>query len=188
MPQKKTLIRCQHGSYLYGLNTPTSDRDYYVVYEFPWHRYRPRKQNQQVIDEHMIDTTTISLERFTDLCLKGVPQSIEVLFSDNSKWLEYDDSWYDKSNSIKELVKLNLPTILETYKRTAWNFFEKDDFKKNRHALRITLNAIDLKNNGYFNPTLKPNVCEETTRFAALPRLQREEIFKDIFFDAFGEL
>jgi predicted nucleotidyltransferase len=188
MPQRKMLLRTVHGSYLYGLNTPTSDRDFYEIYDYPWQRYRPRKQNQQVIDKYHHDTTTISLERFTDLCIKGVPQSIEVLFSDSSKWSYNDHSWYHIKDTIKDLVCSNIPGVLETYRRTAWNFFEKDDFKKNRHALRLCANAKDLKTKGSFDPTLTPNVREEMTRIAALPRRQREDIFKDIFFDAFGDL
>lgn len=187
MPQKKTLIKVVHGSHLYGLNTPASDFDYYLVYEFPWKNYRPKKQIHQNIKDD-IDTTTASLDRFTDLCCKGVPQSLETLFADSSKWLEYDNSWYHKGRKIRTLVKDNIPIVLETYKRTALNFFEKDDFKKNRHALRLCLNARDLKDKGCFNPTLEPDVREEMTRIAALPRRQREEIFKDLFFGAFGDI
>lgn len=187
MPEKKILLKTQHGSHLYGLSTPQSDLDFYVVYEFPWKNYRPRKQVDQKIKDD-VDTTTVSLERFTDLCFKGVPQSLEVLFADSSMWLEYDTSWYDKNSSIKEQLRNFVPAILETYKRTAWNFFEKDDFKKNRHALRLCLNALDLKEKNYFNPTLEPDVREELTRIAALPLRQREEIFKDVFYRAFGNI
>lgn len=187
MPQKKILLRCQHGSHLYGMATPQSDLDFYVVYEFPWKNYRPKKQMDQKIVED-VDTTTASLDRFTDLCFKGVPQALEVLFSDSSKWLEYDNSWYDKSENIKRKLSSHIPTVLETYKRTSWNFFEKDDFKKNRHALRLCLNAQDLKKTGSFDPTLQPNVRAEITRIAELPRRQREDEFKDLFFDAFGDL
>lgn len=187
MSQKRILVKTQHGSHLYGLNTPTSDLDFYVVYEFPWKNYRPPRQMDQKIVEDT-DTTTVSLERFTELCVKGVPQCLETLFADSSKWLEYDGSWYHKRDTIKKRVRSNIPTVLETYRRTAWNFFEKDDFKKNRHALRLCLNALSLKREGTFNPTLEPNVCEEMTRFAALPRRQREDEFKDVFYDAFGDL
>lgn len=161
--------------------------DYYLIYDFPWRNYRPKKQVAQNILED-IDTTTISLERFSDLCMKGVPQSLETLFADSSKWLEYDNSWYHEGNKLKKLVMENLPIILETYKRTAWNFFEEDDFKKNRHALRLCLNAQDLKKIGSFDPTMKPDVREEMTQIAKLPRLQRKDIFKDIFYDTFGDL
>lgn len=187
MPQKRILLKTQHGSHLYGLSTPQSDLDFYVVYEFPWKNYRPRKQVDQKIKDDL-DITTASLERFTDLCFKGIPQSLETLFSDSSKWLEYDSSWYDKSSSIKEQMKDFVPAVLETYKRTAWNFFEKDDFKKNRHALRLCFNAAELREKNYFNPALKPNEREELTRIASLPRRQREEIFKDVFYDTFGDL
>jgi predicted nucleotidyltransferase len=187
MPTKKTLVKVIHGSHLYGLNTPTSDLDYYLVYEFPWKNYRPKKQIDQKIKDDE-DITTASLERFSNLCIKGVPQSLETLFADSSKWIEHDDSWYDKSTYLKSEIKSHISVIMETYKRTAWNFFEKDNFKKNRHALRLCLNAIDLKKKGEFNPTLDLNAREEITRIAELPRRQREDVFKDIFFDAFGDI
>lgn len=187
MTQKRILLKTLHGSHLYGLNAATSDIDYYLVYEFPWKNYRPKKQIDQNIKNDE-DITTASLERFTDICLKGVPQSLETLFSDSSKWLEYNSSWYHKRDKIKELVRLNITAVLETYKRTALNFFEKDDFKKNRHALRLCLNAVDLKKNGSFNPTLRPDEREEITQIAKLPMSQREDLFKDVFYDAFGNL
>jgi len=187
MPAKRTLIKVVHGSHLYGLDTPHSDLDFYLVYEFPWKKYRPKKQTSQEINDAE-DITTASFDRFSDLCVKGVPQSLETLFSDSSKWLEHHSSWYDKSSLLKLEVCSHLTSVLETYKRTAWNFFEKDNFKKNRHALRLCLNANDLKTKGAFNPTLDPNAREEITRIAELPRRQREDIFKDIFFDAFGDI
>jgi predicted nucleotidyltransferase len=122
MPQKRVLLKVQHGSHLYGMATPQSDLDFYVVYEFPWKNYRPKKQMDQKIVED-VDTTTASLERLTDLCFKGVPQSLETLFSDGSKWLQYDNSWYDKSQLIKDELPSHMSTVLETYKRTSWNFF-----------------------------------------------------------------
>lgn len=187
MPERKILLKTLHGSHLYGMNAAASDVDYYIVYEFPWKLYRPKKQIDQKIEEE-VDATSASLDRFTDICLKGVPQSLETLFSHSSKWLSYDDSWYHKSEKIKTEVLSNIPGILETYRRTAWNFFEKDDFKKNRHALRLCLNAKDLKKKGSFDPTLQPDVREEITRIASLPRRHREEIFKDVFYDTFGDL
>jgi len=187
MPQKRILLRCKHGSHLYGLATPQSDLDFYVVYEFPWKNYRPKKQIDQKIVED-IDTTTVSLDRFTDLCFKGIPQALEALFADSAKWLQYDNSWYDKSQAIKDNLDLYIPTVLETYSRTSWNFFEKDNSKKNRHAMRLCLNARDLKEKGSFNPTLEPKICAEITQIAELPRRQREDKFKDLFFDVFGEL
>lgn len=187
MPQKRILLKSQHGSHLYGMATPSSDLDFYVIYEFPWKNYRPKKQMDQKIVEET-DTTTVSIDRFTDLCFKGVPQALEALFSNSSKWLQYDNSWYDKSQLIKTNLGLYIPVVLETYKRTSWNFFEKDDFKKNRHALRLCLNANDLKARGSFDPTLQPDVRDEITRIAKLPRQRREDEFKDIFFKAFGDL
>lgn len=187
MPQRKIILKAQHGSHLYGLANSDSDLDFYIVYDFPWQIYRPRKQSEQKINEEE-DATAVSLERFTDFCLKGIPQSLETLFSDSSQWLEYDNSWYHESAAIKTLVSVNIPSILETYRRTAWNFFSSDNFKKNRHAMRLCLNALDLKKKGYFNPTLEHGVIKKISDFAALPWVRREEVFKDVLYDTFGDV
>src|SRR6185436_9069885 len=180
----RVLLKCHHGSHLYGLSTPTSDLDYYEIFEYPWQKYRPRKQVSQVIKDD-VDLTETSLDRFQDMCFKGIPQSLEALFAGEQHWVKYHTSWYDKRESIENNLHIYHMDIIETYKRTALNFCLKDDFKKNRHAFRLMHNSNEFKQCGRFDPTLNINTRESITRTAVLPRQRREEIFLDLFYNTF---
>lgn len=184
MATTKTLLKCEHGSHLYGLATDTSDFDYYTIFEYPWKIHRPSKQVSQIIKDD-IDVTETSLGRFQDMCFKGIPQALETLFSPEESWIFYDDSWYDNREYIVSQLKSNKEIILDTYRRTTLNFFAKDNFKKNRHALRLLINVQELKDTGRFTPKLSIQQRDEITRIAVLPRNQRENIFKDCFFETF---
>lgn len=185
MAKTRTLLLTKHGSHLYGMNHANSDLDYYEVFEYPWQNYRPKKQISQTINDES-DVTKASIDRFTNLCYKGVPQSLEALFAPREAWVKYDDLWYDRRETIHENLYLFRLDILETYRRTARNFFQKDDFKKNRHAMRLIFNARDFKVNGQFNPRLEESDLNEITRLASLPWQQREESFKDLLWGVFG--
>lgn len=185
MANLKTIFKTEHGSHLYGLNVETSDKDYYRIYDFPWKKYRPKKQVAQILDENL-DITETSLDRFEGMCFHGTPQALETLFSPEDNWIEYDESWYDIRNYIHLGTKYFREEIKETYKRTVSNFFLRDDFKKNRHALRLMHNISDFMRDGIFNPRLSIDVREKITQIAVLPRQQREDIYKDMFFTTFN--
>jgi predicted nucleotidyltransferase len=184
MTKTRILLRTEHGSHLYGLATPTSDLDFYEIFEYPWLKHRPKKQVFQTITNDE-DVTEASLDRFVDMCFKGIPQALEALFSSEDHWVEYHTSWYDKREYIAFELPKHKEAIVETYKRTTLNFLKSEEFKRDRHALRLMLNITDFKNHGDFNPTLSETQCEEITRIAVLPRNRREEIFKDMFFNTF---
>lgn len=179
----KVILRTEHGSHLYGLARPDSDYDYYEIYDFLNQRYRPKKQALQRI-ENDLDEVKISLERFTDICFKGVPQAIEVLFSPPEAWV-YESGWLDVSAQIKSELGNHMPAVLETYRRTALNFFysTKDPEKKRRHAFRLLLNANELKASGAMHSRLNTEQVELinwlTTSFSS------EEKFKDMVYDTF---
>lgn len=179
----KTVLRTLHGSHLYGLSRPDSDYDYYEIYDFLNQRYRPRKQAQQRIDDDL-DEVKISLERFKSICFKGVPQAVEVLFSPSETWV-YENGWLDISAQIKSELRNHMPAILDTYRRTALNFFysTKDLEKKQRHAFRLLLNATELKSTGVMHSRLDKEqvelICWLTTSFNS------EEKFKDMVYDTF---
>jgi len=183
----KLLLLTEHGSHLYNMAHPGSDKDFYEIYCFPWRRYRPKKLVSQSIQAD-IDETKVEISRFKNLVRKGVPQSVETLFAEPIHWIAYDLKWEKVRLELFEEVRQQLPQILSTYKRTAWNFHEKDDCKKNRHALRLTLNALDLKRNGYFNPRLNHPVVVEITALANLPWDTRLENFKTLFYEVFGDV
>lgn len=183
----KTILKCEHGSHLYGLATPESDHDYYEIYDFLNHRYRPKKQSIQTIDGDQ-DELRISLDRYEHLCYMGVPQAVEVLFSPTESWIEVTDDWRLVSRDIKRHLCDHMPKVLDTYRRTAMNFYlsKKDSEKKQRCAFRLVFNAGELKKTGHMNSRLTGTqiIALETVMSA----WDREEIFKDLVFDTFGGL
>lgn len=172
------------GSHLYGLAHAQSDYDYYEIYDFYNQRYRPKRQtSQEIVGD--IDEVKITLDRYTDLCFKGVPQAVEVLFSPEEAWV-LENGWLNISSQIKSELGNHIPAILETYKRTALNFFysKKDREKKRRHAFRLLLNAGELKSSGQMHTRLVGEQVELiswlTTSFYS------EEKFKDMMYETFG--
>lgn len=189
MMKKKILVATLHGSHLYGTATPNSDIDYYSVYDFLNKNWRPRKQVKQNISINQ-DITFVSLDRFTEMCYKGVPQTLEVLFSHPGNWIEHTAEWLDISEELSSRIttKSNLLTILDTYRRTAINFAREDDFKKNRHALRLCINAKQLKDCRWMSPTLDQKEIEKINRYAMLPYEHRMVIFKREYFGIFDDV
>lgn len=182
----KNLLITKHGSHLYGMATPTSDIDLYVVYDFYHRTYRPKRLIRQSIDDES-DTTKIYVEKFREQVMKGVPQSLEALFAPLDAWLESHSDWELISFELEGCVIRNMPAILETYKRTAMNFMLEDNFKKTRHALRLLHNARELKETGRMNPSLDEGVVQHLTKLAKLPFAFRTEKFKELMYNTFHE-
>lgn len=181
----RTLLVSKHGSHLYNLARPQSDLDLYVIYEFPFKIYRPKKlATQSITDES--DTMKIEIERFKNLCLKGVPQALEALYSPEQYWLDSHDKWPKLSEEIKDYISANKNEILSTYKRTAMNFMLKDDFKKNRHAFRLIINASEFDLVSRITPNLSNFAVNEITDLAKLPWKERKEAFNEMLFDTLG--
>lgn len=179
----KVILRVAHGSHLYGMARPDSDYDYYEIYDFLNQRYRPRKQAKQRINDDL-DEVTVSLDRFKSICFNGVPQAIEVLFAPEEAWI-VENGWLDISAQIKlELVK-HMPAVLETYRRTAMNFFYsiKDQEKRRKHAFRLLLNANQLKTSGEMQSRLVTDQVELINWLVT--SFNSEEKFKDMVYDTF---
>ena len=185
MTRIKSLVTTRHGSHLYGMAHAESDLDLYTVYTYYNKRYRPRKQVSRVIDIES-DQFRISLDKFKDYVLSGVPQACEALFAPEEAWTEHHQDWFDIRDNIVTEMQGSLADILETYRRTAINFMRKDDFKKNRHAFRLVHNARELKDSGAINPRLSEGVVDNLTRLAELPYSFRTDEFKEQLFECFG--
>lgn len=151
------LFKTIHGSRLYGLNTDSSDEDYYVVTP-------TRKVSRQINAKQTIigdqDVVAVDFKSFTTLAQKGVPQALETMFSQASKsdfFEDYRQNYYASD-----------PEVIHTYMRTIKSFSltERDPFKRKRHALRLSLNLEELMYTGRFNPTLKPEDAMRITRLA----------------------
>lgn len=183
----KNLVTVKAGSNLYNLATPNSDLDLYTIYDFTHKIHRPKKQVQQKIDNET-DHVKISLERFQEQLLKGVPQALEVLFSTKEHWLDWTPEWEKRQVELTKLVPANIYNILRTYRRTIIHFFEYSDFKKNRHGFRLLLNAGQLKRFGMIRPTMDAIEVGFINNRAELPWEDRIKEYKDWLWDVFGDL
>ncbi len=181
----KNLVTVKAGSHLYGLANINSDIDLYTVYDFKHRIYRPRKQIQQRIEEET-DHVKISLSEFEAHLAKGVPQACEVLWAEPEYWLDNVLGWIYTATKLEDIVRSNMPTVLDTYRRTIINFFKEDNFKKNRHGFRLIINARGLMEDEYFNPTLTEEQVKLVNESAELPWKQRQELFKDQLWEVYG--
>lgn len=187
MTNIRNLLITKHGSHLYNLANAHSDLDLYVVYEFPLKIYRPKKLAAQSITDES-DTMKIEIDRFKSLCLKGVPQALEALYAPPEYWLDSHAKWPELQEEIKNYISANKNEILNTYKRTAMNFMHNDDFKKNRHAFRLIINASQFDLLSKITPNLSTFAINEITELAQLPWKQRKEAFNEMLFDTLGHV
>lgn len=180
----KVVLRTIHGSWLYGLATMQSDHDYYEIYDFMNHRYRPKKQSMQRIQDDS-DEVKISLERFTDICFKGVPQALEVLYAPQEAWL-IDNDWHVIADKLKLDLQNHMSTVLDTYRRTALNFFHSKTDKRRRHAFRLLINARELKESGSMHSRLHASQIKQINELTNC--FYAEQQFKDMLFNIFGDI
>lgn len=150
------ILDTVHGSHLYGLSRPGSDRDTYRVVTGENKAYaRQRMRGED-------DALVIHLSRFQRSVRQGVPQALEALFSPLAI---LDPRWAPFLSGLR-------PGITEprmTYRRTIRNFGlgnggrtgaaaeRTDPVKMRRHALRLCLNLDDLVRSGRFSPRLCPD-------------------------------
>lgn len=153
------LLRTIHGSRLYGLSKPESDYDWFEIYGFDKGRATQRIAGS-------LDVTKAPYDRFMRYCENGVPQYLEAMFSDVA---EYDNMPFDR----RLYYHPGMTNVRHTYQRTIKAFWhegtEQNNFKKKRHAMRLTLNLRELHERGRFNPTLTPAQAAWCDMHARLP-------------------
>lgn len=86
----KTLVKTIRGSQVYGTAIDTSDTDYFSLYKLPVDDYLKLSFKEQI--DHSKDDTSIEIGRFIQLLTKGSPIQIELLFTPNQYYVEYDKS------------------------------------------------------------------------------------------------
>lgn len=157
--ERQVLFSTPHGSHLYGLAHAGSDRDTYtVVSRLPHVAHngtRSRYAKQRISGAE--DTFVIDLSTFMRLCDKGVPQALEAMWSRTPT--------ADLLGSLRGSYRAST-AVLPTYLRTIRHFARAGDFKRKRHALRLGLNARDIAEFGFFNPTLTLEQAALITRLA----------------------
>ena len=134
------LFKTTHGSRLYGLNHANSDEDWYSVH------LGLGKATQNISGDQ--DVLRVDYSMFLDQFEKGVPQALEAMFSSQIV--------YDNIPFIRRSAVPNFGKAVDTYSRTIRGFArsKKDTLKRQRHAIRLTLNLDDLWRTGRFDPTL----------------------------------
>lgn len=124
------VLSTVHGSHLYGLAHPGSDLDLYVVVHEQAH------PTQQITDG--ADVTVIGLKGFLEQATKGVPQSLEALYSPVAN---YDAAW---EPFLRSWVSGG-PQVLHTFDRTIAAFRKvRVTPKRLVHAERIAIERDQL--------------------------------------------
>lgn len=151
-----TVFTTVHGSHLYGLDHPGSDRDWFTVTTSSAHRAR------QHVHPDGTDTASLGFEAFLRRALSGSHQSVEALFSPYQQW----ESHLELRPFVDEL-RIGGGEVSAKYERTIRSF-SAGDYKKRRHAARLALNLDQLRRYGRFDPVLSDTETDFVTQVAVL--------------------
>ena len=136
------IFRTVHGSHLYGMAHADSDMDLYIVTDS-----RRDRARQTVVDG--IDSVRIGLSTFLEYAGGGSHQSCETLFSTKKEWTEYGLAY----KPLIEGMRVYGEDVFRKYERTIVKF-SFGDFKRRRHAVRLSFNLNGLRDRGKFDPTM----------------------------------
>ena len=132
-----------HGSHLYGLAHEESDLDVYNVYEGKSLKLRQSMSGKD-------DSVRGTLDAFLARAYTGSHQSVEALFSKQKVWAPGMQEMY---GPMLDRLYIEGGEVYAKYERTIKKF-SYGDFKKRRHACRLSLNLRSLRDYGRFDPTL----------------------------------
>lgn len=83
--EKHTVLKVIHGSFCYGTNIEGSDIDYRGVAIAPLDYYLGLKHfEQKIVNTEEEDETIFEIGKFLNLCSKGNPNTLEILFVGDS--------------------------------------------------------------------------------------------------------
>lgn len=145
-----------HGSRLYGFAHEGSDYDTFTVTDS-----RSRKLRQSVRGDS--DQVTVGIDRFIELAWGGSHQSCEALFSPFKQWADTDAA--HRWRPMLESMRVCGGDAFAKYERTITKFCY-GDFKRRRHAIRLTVNLMGLRLSGRFSPVATPQQVETWTKRA----------------------
>jgi len=163
-----TILLTPIGSHLYGLAHASSDEDFYRVVpdDFYWKAIGqfPTGKPKMLITQHInngIDELTVSFKTFSILAMKGAPQTLEAMFSQQAS--------IDRLEAFRKdyFAGMGPDSMIERYRQTIHTFIY-GNFKSRRHALRLSLNLNEsMANGGRFDPTLTPEQVKYISDLAA---------------------
>lgn len=144
-----------HGSHLYGLAHEGSDMDIFTVTDA-----RTAGATHRVIDG--VDTCEMGVDAFLERALSGSHQSVEAMFSPVKEWAPgMDHVW----GPMVEGHRITGADVFKKYERTIKKFCF-GDFKRRRHACRLSLNLAGLRRDGRFSPVMTQVEALLATKFA----------------------
>ncbi len=162
-----SVLLCRGGSHLYGLNHADSDEDFYRVVpdEHFWKAVGNFPSgNQKVLARQTIidgiDQMLVSEKTFHRFCYEGAPQALETMFA--------QEPIIDKLEAFRHSYfgGLNMEHMCGRYTRTI-KAFAYGNFKKRRHALRMSFNLSEaMATGGRFNPRLTQDQIDFATQKA----------------------
>lgn len=141
------LFATKHGSALYGFQHEKSDRDWFVVTDST--APRAKHSVRTLGDGSQVDIAYLGLKRFLTHVHNGSHQSVEAAFSRSLVFTPAGEQY----RALLTGMRICSPEVESAYKRTI-KAFSFGDFKRRRHAVRLTGNLHDLRLYGRFNPEM----------------------------------
>ena len=160
----EVIFTTVHGSHLYGFAHAGSDVDAFAV---TTDRDRGLRQTVDGIDDRVV----VGIDRFLRLAHDGSHQSVEALFSPVKVWNPSPTA--ARWRPLLEATVIGGGDVYSRYTRTIRRFCY-GDFKRRRHAVRLTRDLELLRAYGRFNPRLSAAEVEHASEIAA--RLEGDDL------------
>ena len=122
--EEKVLFKCLSGSYLYGTNSESSDKDYKGVFlpnindlilcKAPKHYTYSTGSKTERNNSNDVDETYYSLHYFLELAAKGDTNAIDILFAYTNKnaVIQTSDIWNEIINNTDKFLTKNVKAYL----------------------------------------------------------------------------
>ena len=148
-----TFFKCLYGSCLYGTETSESDYDTRsVVYPTFQQLLGLGSEKNTHRSDGMNDDGSFPLRHFVSLLVRGTPNVTEMLFSDDSAWVIYDNAWHDfYPEARKRLVSRKTAKAFLGYAQNNAAWKDKSVGKAQSGKIRVLRQAQQLCICGQFS-------------------------------------
>lgn len=134
------MMRSLHGSRLYGMETPTSDWDFFEVYD-------KLPKSRQIL-KNGFDIRQYSLSTFMYLASEGSPSFLEAMFAPDELVA------VDRLHEMRKSYFCSAAKAHVTYRRTIRGFEKVGTPKAKRHMIRMERDLETLSKYGRFDPSV----------------------------------